>query len=594
MRSLEDLREVSIFANLSDDDLVKIAQLLKEQKLSKGEVIFRMGDAGDALFIVESGRVKAFIPDAEGKEKVVALYGQGDIFGEMALLSGQPRSASCAAVTDARVLMLRKDAFEGFLASNLGVMRQILNVFSERQANTNRLLQQEKEATVEIKPGEVVTVFSAKGGVGRSTVAINLAIALRQQTGKPVALIDGCLLFGDIGVMLNMEPRKSIIDLLPNINQLEDEILDDVMQGHASGVKVLLAPPKPEMAELISNDHFDIILARLRDLYDYIVIDAPATFQEITLTMLDKSDQILVLTTLELSALKNVKLFLEIADGLGYPPEKLRLVVNRTDAAGGIRIGDVESTVNRKFIATLSNDTRAALVANNRGIPIMMAGGESPLAADFLRLSRKVVEGVPKVRSGDGEDGEDFVEVPEEADSGPKRRRSISLKPALGRVRTRVIASFRGGPAFPKVADIFYGIGVIVAIAMAFLFFNGLLMIVTNSLEMGFPTELTLNLSLWVAVLAGVFITVRARPTVRSGLITGAVIGAAFGMMIVAAMLNIIGAGQFAVGNAIWGMLAAIPLNAILGALSGLVADIPREQALVAVQPSLRASEEAA
>lgn len=578
MKSLEDLREVSIFASLSDDDLVKIAQLLKERRLSKGETVFRMGDPGDSLFIVESGRIKAYIPDADGKEKVVALYGQGDLFGEMALLSGQPRSASIAAVTDARVLVLRKDAFEGFLASNIGVMRQILNVFSDRQAATNKMLQQDKDSAVEIAPGQVVTVYSAKGGVGRSTIAINLAIALRQQTGKPVALIDGCLLFGDIGVMLNMEPRKSIIDLLPNINQLEDEILDDVMQSHASGIKALLSPPKPEMAELISADHFNIILARLRDLYDYIVIDAPSSFQEITLTMLDNSDQILVVTTLELSSLKNVKLFLEIADGLGYPPEKLRLVVNRADAAGGIRIGDVETTVNRKFVAAIANDQRAAVVANNRGVPILMVAPDSPITNDMMKLAKRVTEGIPKARMED-EEGETIV-VEDEAPV-EKRRRSIPVKALVARVRTQVTNAFKGGPAFPKIGDVVFGIGASIATAMALLFVNAFVHIMLSNLEIGYPGPSIAQILLWIGLLVGTFLTVRGRPSIRSGLITGAAIGAAYGAILIVIFLNVIAfAGGF-VDGAIIALIAAIPLNAILGLLAGMAADIPREQSLV-------------
>lgn len=578
MRTLEDLRDVSIFASLSDDDLAKLAQLLKERRMSKGDVIFNMGDPGDSLFIVESGRIKAYIPDAEGKEKVIALYGQGDLFGEMALLSGQPRSASVAAVTDARVLMLRKDAFEGFLANNIGVMRQILNVFSERQAATNRMLQQDNESAVAIAPGQVITVYSAKGGVGRSTVAINLAIALRQQTGKPVALIDGCLLFGDIGVMLNLEPKKSIVDLLPNINQLEDEILDDVMQGHTSGVKVLLAPPKPEMAELISADHFNIILARLRDLYDYIVIDAPATFQEITLMMLDNSDQILVITTLELSSLKNVKLFLEIADGLGYPPGKLRLVVNRADTSGGIRMGDVESTVNRKFIATLANDPRAALIANNRGVPILMIAQDSPIANDIMKLARKVAEGIPKVKDEPEEGGET---VAEEETPSESRHGKLSLKPVIERGKSQVVAAFKGGPALPTINDVIYGLGVSMSVAVVLLFFNALLLIAVQSLDVAYPGAVLANLALWVAVLAGVFVTVRNRPSIRSGLITGAAIGAAYGAIVDMSTVNIIALGGFPFGSVIFGLIMAIPLNAILGLLSGLVADLPREPALV-------------
>src|SRR5438067_2777821 len=132
-----DLRErVRLFSNLAVDDLEAVNELLQLKRFRKGSVIFEQGDEGDALYIVESGRAKVAIKDEEGREKILSVFGEGDYFGEMALLSDQPRSATVTVVGDADMLRLPKEAFERFLASNLNVMRQFVNLMSKRLAET--------------------------------------------------------------------------------------------------------------------------------------------------------------------------------------------------------------------------------------------------------------------------------------------------------------------------------------------------------------------------------------------------------------------------------------------------------------------------
>ena len=125
----------------------------------------------------------------------------------------------------------------------------------------------------EQRQGKILTVVSPKGGVGRTTVATNLAVALKLSTQKKVALVDGSLYFGDVGVMLNLLSNKSIVDIVEHVDELESDMLNDVMATHSSGVKVLLAPPQPEMAELVTAEHMRRILVELSAHYDYVVVD---------------------------------------------------------------------------------------------------------------------------------------------------------------------------------------------------------------------------------------------------------------------------------------------------------------------------------
>lgn len=240
------------------------------------------------------------------------------------------------------------------------------------------------------RDGKVITFYSAKGGVGCTTLACNLAVALRKTTGKEVALFDCGLLFGDVGVVLNLNPRQTIVDLLPHGGSIDSELLNQVMVTHASGVKVLLAPPSPEKAELVTAEHVRKVLAALRERFDFVVIDTWPTFEERILHVLDASDSIVVPTTLEMPAIKNCKLLLDVTAALSYPPEKIALVLNRADSRGGIRVQDVEQILQRTFVAEVVSDGRLTTHSLNEGVPFVMTHPGAPITQNMLDLARKI------------------------------------------------------------------------------------------------------------------------------------------------------------------------------------------------------------
>ena len=239
--------------------------------------------------------------------------------------------------------------------------------------------------------GKIITFFSPKGGVGRTTIATNLAVALHQSTGQPVALVDGSLPFGDIAVILNMSPKaKTIADLVGSFDQVDAEVLESVLVPHSTGIKVLLAPPTPEAAELITGANIKRVLETLRQSYAYVVVDTWPSFQEQVLTMLDVADVILTLMTLEITSLKNVRVFMEIAEKLGYDDHKVQLVANRNDSSGGIKASDVEASLARKIPHTIVSDGRALVLAVNRGVPFVISHRDSQVAKDIFTLADKL------------------------------------------------------------------------------------------------------------------------------------------------------------------------------------------------------------
>jgi pilus assembly protein CpaE len=236
------------------------------------------------------------------------------------------------------------------------------------------------------EPGRILAIFSPKGGVGRTTIAVNLAVAAASEPGSSVALMDGSFQFGDVGVLLNLNPKnKSIADLVPELEAGgEPDSLDTFMMTHSSGLSVLLAPPSPELAETVNAAVAKRALEVLRGRYDLVIVDCAYT--------------IFTVLTLEITSIKNMRLFLEVADQLGYPGEKIQLVLNRADSALGIRVADVEHSIGRKIDHTIVSDGRSVVYALNRGVPFFTSNREAQVSQDILRLARSLTGEQGKTR----------------------------------------------------------------------------------------------------------------------------------------------------------------------------------------------------
>jgi pilus assembly protein CpaE len=235
---------------------------------------------------------------------------------------------------------------------------------------------------------QVIAVFSPKGGSGKTTLAVNLALALKRETNQRVALVDAHLQFGDVGVLLNLNPKnRSVVDAVEG-GEPDRDIIESVMVDHSTGIRVLLAPPSPEGADLVTAAYLKKIIAFLRETHDWVVVDLPSGLNDHSLGVLDAADQILVVAALEITTIKNVRLFLEVADQLEYERSKMRLVINRSDASQGIRIGDVEASIRRSIDGTIVSDGRLAVLAVNRGVPFVVSHPESPLSRDVIKLAR--------------------------------------------------------------------------------------------------------------------------------------------------------------------------------------------------------------
>jgi pilus assembly protein CpaE len=238
--------------------------------------------------------------------------------------------------------------------------------------------------------GRVAAFYGAKGGVGTTTIAINTAIALHRELGRKVVLVDGNFQFGDHRVFLDLGlDRKSILDVA-TAPSIDVDLIRSVVVRHDSGVDLLLAPPSPETAELVTEAQVPTILEHLRTLYDYVIIDIDKRLDEINLKILDEADSFFVVMTADLSCLKNVRLVLETVNHLGVEGDKVRLVLNRSNAFTGINVKNAESALKRTIDHQIINEYRGAISALNSGAPFMFGKADTPLGRSVLEFARGI------------------------------------------------------------------------------------------------------------------------------------------------------------------------------------------------------------
>ena len=248
------------------------------------------------------------------------------------------------------------------------------------------------EAVPERK-GAVVAVLSSKGGVGKSTISVNLAIALKQLGVARLALVDGDLYFGDLATLLNIKPERTIYELSTS---LDAEIADRFLCRHTTGIEVLVAPPRTEQAEEISPDRFRKILNVLQALYDYIIVDATVSAFDAMLATLDVADLGLVVSTLDVVCLKDVSQVLTMLNRLQFPPQNIMLVGNRFDERHSLKPKDAERTLGAQFAAMLPRDDRIVMAAN-RGVPTILSEPGALFVQKLRLLAKAIVAQVGRV-----------------------------------------------------------------------------------------------------------------------------------------------------------------------------------------------------
>jgi pilus assembly protein CpaE len=245
---------------------------------------------------------------------------------------------------------------------------------------------------VGVAGGRIVTVFSPKGGTGKTSIATNLGAALAKNEGKRALLLDLDLQFGDAAIMLGLEPDKTIYDLVSAPGELDPEKLAGYTTRHVCGLDILPAPLRPEDAELVTEGKIGRLLEVARSSYDVIVVDTSPFFHGPMLATLDQTDELLLVCSLDVPTIKNVRLSLQTLELLSFPTKKVRLLLNRANSKVGMKLSEVESALERKIRYEVPSD-RAVPLHVNRGNPVVLAD----VGTEFSRALFELAKGVTTI-----------------------------------------------------------------------------------------------------------------------------------------------------------------------------------------------------
>ena len=276
--------------------------------------------------------------------------------------------------------------------SLLSTLRRVRELEARRMAaQPAGAVQQQEQAA----PLQILAVYSPRGGVGCSTIAINLAIALHEQLDVRVLLMEGKMIFGHLGLMLNLRPQNTIADLIPHAGALDDSLVEEVVSRHASGIDVLLGPPDLNVGQGIRPDDLYSVIKAVSRAYDVIVIDAGSFLNDNTVTLMDASDRVLLVTTPDLAALHDISRFIQLTRSLGFPPEKVLTVLNRAGMQGGVKVREIAGALNQLLFAQISEGNASVLRSLNRGVPLMFSSPHDKTGKDIQALTLKLSAMLP-------------------------------------------------------------------------------------------------------------------------------------------------------------------------------------------------------
>lgn len=278
------------------------------------------------------------------------------------------------------------------------------------------------------KKGRMIAVFSSKGGCGTSFVATNLAAAL----DAPTVLVDLNLQAGDLPLFLGVDPKYSIADMVENRARMDDSLLASYITPHSSKLSLLAAPREADSADEIEPEHVFEALERLRESYEYVVLDPQHTFDAITLAALDQSDDIVLVLTLDIPAIRSAQRALEIFDRLGYPRKKVRIIVNRWSKQIDLDLQQVERFLKEKVTGFVTSDYQTAVTSINLGQPLVQAEPSSKIAAEIKRITGTITGQAAQVPEGQSQRRKIWGGLFKRGTGGAQQ--NLDLRTTLGKV----------------------------------------------------------------------------------------------------------------------------------------------------------------
>lgn len=327
------------------------------------------------------------MPDMDGIAATTAIMSRMPNIGVIMMsVLNEPETLRRSMLAGAREFLVKPFSLDELLTS----VHDVYGLVSQRpQAVVTQAVPAAMPVSIAKQTGRatILSVVSSKGGVGRSTVACNLAVSLKEMSGKRVALVDADLAFGDVGVMMNTSDSKTILDAVVYRSQIDADVLETILVQHASGISLLLAPISPQDAEVVAPDLVRSILEVMMEMFDFIVIDTRPGFDDLNLVVYDITDTLLLMVTMDMTAIKDARQFLEIAELLGYSGERIRVLLNRANSYSGIPAEEIGESLKRPLWGTIPDEPGAVLRSINEGVPLVSSAADSKATHEFNRLA---------------------------------------------------------------------------------------------------------------------------------------------------------------------------------------------------------------
>jgi Flp pilus assembly CpaE family ATPase len=361
-----DLKTFSFFSTLPTRELEKLKRVCRFQRYTSGTKIVQEKEPFNEMIIVVEGQVSVIKTYGEKKETLLTLD-PGDTYGEVEILNGTHSLTTLIGYQEFHLIFIPKDFYLQLIGLYPGFAKESRDTYSRRAPI---LLE---EGLSKSQYGKVVTFFNVKGGAGKSVISANIAVMLAKFWKKKVVLLDLNLAFGDQGILLGLNADKHIHNLIKARSPLKIAQIEKELTSHSSGLKVLLPPPIPELAETIRPEFVQKIIEILKNHYDFIIIDTHNQLTELELAIIDSTDLLMLMMTMELTFIKNTKLLLDLLMRLKVPKDKIKVVLNRAFKSMGLEPSKVEKSLRYAISHFIPSEGNIVVPSVNQGSPFVLS-----------------------------------------------------------------------------------------------------------------------------------------------------------------------------------------------------------------------------